>query len=85
MYPKNPAQHFADLEMLSKMSDLQSVFNNSSTCKPKAVECVRINGASNEGPSHEEVKFWWTSRHYRSEKVMTLSAVVPVDLATSTG
>lgn len=32
----------------------------------------KVNGASNEGPSHEEVKFWWTSRHYRSEKVMTL-------------
>ena len=72
VYPKNPAQHFTDLEMLSKIPDLQSVFTNPSTGKPKAIECVRVDGASDEGPSHDEVKFWWTSRHYRSEKVMTL-------------
>ena len=71
VFPKNPAQHFADLEMLSNVPDLQSVFTTSSG-KPKAIECIRVDGASDEGPSHDEVKFWWTSRHYKSQKVMTL-------------
>ena len=33
--------------------------------------CVRVDGASNEGPSHEEVQFWWTLEYIESERVVT--------------
>ena len=31
----------------------------------KEIECIRVDGASDEGPSHEEVQFWWTERHFK--------------------
>lgn len=29
----------------------------------KDVECVRVDGSTDEGPSHHEVQFLWTERH----------------------
>ena len=72
VYPKNSAQHYADLEMLSTCTDLQSAFTNPLTDKPKRIECVRVDGACDEGPSHVEVKFWWAARHLDHGKLVTL-------------
>ena len=32
----------------------------------KEVECVRVDGSFDEGPSHLEVQYWWTLRHLES-------------------
>ena len=71
VFPKNAAQHYADLEMLTRMPAFKSVFFNS-VGSVKDIECVRVDGAGDEGPSHEEVKFWWAARHLEQGNVVTL-------------
>ena len=39
---------------------------------PKCIDCIRVDGASDEGPGHEEVQFWWARRHLEKMKVATL-------------
>ncbi len=39
---------------------------------PKQIECIRVDGASDEGPSHDEVRFWWSVRHLEHGKLATL-------------
>lgn len=72
IYPKNPAQHAADLKMLLNKDELRPVFVNSDTDLPKPITCVRVDGASDEGPSHLEVQFWWTEYHLSQGNYMTL-------------
>lgn len=72
IHQKSPAQHAADLEFLETVSELAPVFINLKTGLPKAVECVRVDGACDEGPSHEEVQFWWSARHFSKGRVATL-------------
>ena len=72
VYPKNPAQHYADIEMLSNIPDLQSVFLHPSSGQPKQIECVRVDGATDEGPGHDEVRFWWAERHLKHGKLVTM-------------
>ena len=67
VYPKNPTQHMCDLEMLEKVSDIQPVFAPS-----KSIECIRVDGAADEGPSHEEVQFLWAERHLKKGSIATL-------------
>lgn len=55
IHQKNPAQHIADLCMLESKKELEPVFYDLSTGCPKSVECIHIDGATNEGPSHSEV------------------------------
>ena len=57
VFEKSPAQHAADLYMLEKQPQLESIFSN------KHVEFIRIDGCSDEAPCHEEVQFYWTERH----------------------
>ena len=38
----------------------------------KSIECVRVDGATDEGPSHVEVQFMWTERHTNHSKLCTL-------------
>ena len=71
MYPKNPTQHYADIEMLSGLPELQPAFTTSSGL-PKRIECVRVDGATDEGPGHDEVRFWWAARHLKHGKLVTL-------------
>ena len=71
VFPKNPAQHYADLSMLSEQTEFLSVFNSVPGC-PKQIECVRVDGATDEGPSHEEVKYWWAVRHLECKRLVTL-------------
>ena len=63
VFQKNPAQHSADSKMLQYQPLLQAVFDDPQSGCPKAVECIRVDGASDEGPGHEEVEFHWTSRN----------------------
>lgn len=73
LFPKNAAQHHADLNMLMKMPELQSAFMNPFTGeKKKQIDCIRVDGASDEGPSHDEIRFWWAARHVEQEKLVTL-------------
>lgn len=32
--------------------------------KDKAVDCIRVDGAGDEGSSHHEVQFYWTKRNF---------------------
>ena len=45
-YPNNAAQHAADLEFLQSSPDLQPWMAN------RPIDYIRVNGASDEGPSH---------------------------------
>ena len=63
VYLKNPAQHFADLKMQAEKEVFSPVFTNSATSLPKSIEVIRVDGAGDEGPLHEEVQHWWTERH----------------------
>ena len=38
----------------------------------KDIECIRVDGASDEGPGHEEVQFYWTERHLPMSKASTI-------------
>ncbi len=38
----------------------------------KDIDCIRVDGASDEGPSHDEVQFWWTEWHLMHNKLVTL-------------
>ena len=58
--PKKPPQHAADFKMLGGMREQSPAFTNTETSKRKSVTCVRVDGSSDEGPSHVEVQFWWT-------------------------
>ena len=73
----NPAQHAADLEMLEGKPELSLIFFNDSHLKP--FDCIRVDGATDEGPWHEEVQFWWTERHTRMfrNKIATLPSLLP--------
>lgn len=70
LHHKNPAQHAADLELLQGKDELSSVLFTKSC--PKPIDCIRVDGASDEGPSHVEVQFWWTFWHILHKKVATL-------------
>ena len=64
MFQKNPTQHFIDLEMLE--SKLPSHLGN------RYIECVRVDGATDEGPGHVEVQFLWTERHIEKRRICTI-------------
>ena len=72
IHKKNPAQHFSDLVMLSTEPDLKSVFANFLSGTDKEIDCIRVDGATDEGPSHEVVQYWWTEWHFRKKKAATL-------------
>lgn len=65
VHEKNPAQHAADLEKLGEFEETKSVL-------AREIECVRVDGASDEGPSHAEVQFMWTEKHINHGKICTL-------------
>ncbi|XP_068761299.1 uncharacterized protein [Montipora capricornis] len=63
-FPKNATQHIIDLEMLE--SRMPNYFDD------KPIECIRVDGATDEGPGHLEVQFLWTERHLLKQKVCTV-------------
>lgn len=72
VFDKNPVQHSVDLEMLEGSIKVQSVFYNCSSGEHKLIECIRVDGAVDEGPSHDEVQFLWTVQHLFKPTVATL-------------
>ncbi len=54
------------------MPELQPAFTNPETGKRKIIECIRVDGAGDEGPSHGEVQFLWTARHLAKGSIATL-------------
>ena len=50
VYQKNPAQHAAGIEMLEATAEKGSAFIKPDTSIRKAVECVRVDGTSDESP-----------------------------------
>ena len=72
VHSKNAAQHFSDLNMLSKQEVLRNAFYNAETGKPKLINCIRVDGAGDECPGHEKVQYYWTRWHLEQEKLVTL-------------
>lgn len=72
VHPKNPCQHYIDLEQLEGKEELRGAFFNPETDELKSIDAVRVDGASDESPSHEEVRFYWTERHLLKNKKATI-------------
>lgn len=72
VFQKNAAQHAADLSMLECQDSVKAAFINPLSATPKQIECVRVDGATDEGPSHLEIQFWWTLRHLQHPTQVTL-------------
>jgi len=76
VYPKNPTQNIANLEMLESCDVVKPLFLNPTTNEPNPIECIRVDGGSDEGsdegPGHIEVQFWWTLRHIEKPTSATL-------------
>ena len=53
----NPGQHAADFAMLMEKEELHAAYHLPDG-KPKSILCARVDGAMDEGPSHEEVLFF---------------------------
>lgn len=58
--------------MLEEREELKPAFSNLDTGNPKSIDCMRVDGANDEEPSHEEVQFYWTQRHILRNKLATL-------------
>ena len=71
LFMKCPAQHAADIQLLYGKQELQPVFFRTESIE-KAIDCIRVDGASDEGPGHEEVQFHWTEWHVQHQKIATL-------------
>lgn len=61
----------ADLNMLGKQDENAALFKRMSDGKPKDMWFVRVDGASDEGPSHKEVQFLWTEKHTQEGHAFT--------------
>ena len=48
------------------------MFFNPFTNDRKQIECIRVDGAVDEGPIHEEVQFVWTERHLKKPTITCL-------------
>lgn len=66
VYPKNPAQHAADLRMLENHPEFLEHL------KDKEFDCIRCDGAHDENPAGLETQFMWTERHMASSKTCTI-------------
>ena len=57
--------------MLEQIPHLSSIFRKPDG-EVKEIECIRVDGGTDEGPSHVEVQFLWTECHYRQPTKVTL-------------
>ena len=71
VHEKSPSQHHADLTMLQKVPELAPIFNKQDG-NVKDIECIWVDGGADEGPSHPEVQFLWTERHFHHCTRVTL-------------
>ena len=68
LHEKSPSQHAADLQLVEQLDVVKKAFFVED--HSKEIEFIRVDGGSDEGPSHHEVQFLWTERHVaRSTKV----------------
>ena len=72
LHQKNPTQHMVNLCMLESKPELSSAFINLLSGAHNQIECTRVDGATDEGPSHEEVQFLSTQHHIAKEKIVIL-------------
>ena len=72
LYPKNAAQHAADLSMLENKESVKAAFMHPLDEQAKMIDCIGVDGAMDEGPGHMEVQFWWTLRHYERPTIATI-------------
>lgn len=72
LHEKIPTQHGADLTVLEGLGVAKQAFFKEGGQEPKEIECIRVNGRSDEGPSHVEVQFIWTERHVTKPTKITL-------------
>ena len=49
--------------MLEKSNEMKLAFINPKNGNINHIECIRVDGAEDEGQSHVEVHFWWTRHH----------------------
>lgn len=70
LHQKNPSQHAADLELVQSIEQFKPLFYKEGNVKD--IECIRVDGASDEGPGHLEVQFLWTERHMKTPTKITL-------------
>jgi hypothetical protein len=50
--------------MIEQKPEVKPAFINNKTNKPKEIECIRVDGAGDQGPLHKEVQYWWTRSHF---------------------
>lgn len=62
-HSKRAAQHFHDLNELRPILMYKQLFSTASL-EWKTNVFVRVDGCHDEGPTHKEVQFWWTSYYY---------------------
>ena len=67
IHDKTPSQHAADLSVLEGQNVMCLAFL-SDKANPKEIGCIRVDGATDEGPSHVEVQFLWCERHVSKKK-----------------
>ena len=72
VHQKSPAQHISDLEKLEETDELKPLFLKPNSDQNKDIECIGVDGATDEGPSHMEVQFLWTERHFCKPTKVTL-------------
>ena len=70
-HEKSPSQHAADIRMLGTIPQLSPVFRRPGG-EVKEIECIHIDGGTDEGSSHVEVEFLWTECHYQQPTKVTL-------------
>lgn len=76
IHDKSPSQHAADFQLLQQQDLLAPIFFKSTAPYdikvPKDIHFIRVDGASDEGPSHVEVQFSWTEIHMSLPTKVTL-------------
>ena len=58
--------------MLETMPEHQPAFVNPQSGVRKEIECIRVDGAGDKGPSHDELKFLWTARQLEKGSMATV-------------
>ena len=63
LHEKSPSQHADDMVTVEALSIAKPTFFKNDLENPKDIECIQVDGAGDEGPTHLEVQFLWTERH----------------------
>ena len=74
VYRQYPAAYWTGilLNMLEFEDSVKPEFINPLTGQQKLIECIRVDGYTDEGVLHLEVQFWWTLRHFQKPTFVTL-------------